>query len=160
MKSTTGSRKLDKVDLGILNALMEDAHMPYALIGERVHASEATVHVRLKKMHGAGFISGQQLIPNYAALGIEICAFLGIFLEKGKDYEPVLQALKEIPQVTEAHYVTGAFGIFCKIMCQNTEKLKSILYNDIQSIEGIQRTETIISLDNPISRPLHLSEGF
>jgi Lrp/AsnC family transcriptional regulator for asnA, asnC and gidA len=56
----------------------------------------------------------------------------------------------------EAHYITGAYSIFCKLICQNTEHLRTILNNQVQAIDGVRRTETFISLENSIHRSLKL----
>jgi len=66
--------------------------------------------------------------------------------------------LKRIPEVVSAHYTTGVYSIFAKVVCRDTEHLRSVLSNSIQSVQGIQRTETFISLHESINRPLVLSE--
>ncbi|HMP32636.1 MAG TPA: Lrp/AsnC ligand binding domain-containing protein, partial [Saprospiraceae bacterium] len=57
-----------------------------------------------------------------------------------------------------AHYTTGNYSIFAKLICRDTQHLRDTLSNKIQSIQGIQRTETFISLDETIERPLKLIE--
>ena len=64
-----------------------------------------------------------------------------------------------IPEIVSANYTTGLYNIFAKIVCRDTEHLKSVLHDKIQKIKGIQRTETFISLEESINRPLQL-QGF
>ena len=83
-------------------------------------------------------------------------AFLGIYLEKGSTYTDVIKQLNLIPEIVEAHYTTGVYSIFAKIRCKNTKHMRQILNEEIQSIKGIQRTETIISLEQSIDKHIIL----
>lgn len=88
---------------------------------------------------------------------IDLTAFIGIFLEKSAKYSEVVPQLKQIDEIVEAHYTTGGYGIFCKMVCANTDHLRKVLNEKIQSVEGIQRTETMISLEQSIRKtaPFH-----
>jgi Lrp/AsnC family transcriptional regulator for asnA, asnC and gidA len=54
--------------------------------------------------------------------------------------------------VVEAYYTTGNYSIFIKVMARSIDHLQDVLINKIQTIEAIQSTETLISLQNPICR--------
>jgi Lrp/AsnC family transcriptional regulator for asnA, asnC and gidA len=119
-----------------------------------VGVSVGTVHGRVKKMIDLGVINGTKLSVDYDKLGFDICAFLGIYLRESSLYDSASKALKKIPEVVEAHYTTGVYSIFVKILCKDTDHLRKVLSNEIQKIEGIQRTETFISLHESINRHL------
>ena len=89
-------------------------------------------------------------------MGYDISAFLGIYLNKSSLYEEVVQELKEIPEIVNAHYTTGNYSIFAKIVCRDTQHLRQVLHDNIQQIRGIQRTETFISLEESINRPIDI----
>ena len=144
----------DDTDLHIISILSFDAKTPYAEVGERIGVSAGTVHGRIKKMIDLGIINGSNLSVDYARLGFDICAFLGIYLRESSMYDSASKALKKIPEVVEAHYTTGVYSIFVKILCRDTDHLRAVLSGKIQKIEGIQRTETFISLHESINRPL------
>jgi len=150
--------KLDRLDRQILSILMENSNIPFSEIAKRVFVSGGTVHVRVNNMKTMGIITGANLRVDIAKLGYDICAFLGIFLEKSSFYQDVIRKLKDIPEVVEANYTTGNYGIFVKIYCKDTNHLRHILAEKIQKINGIQRTETFISLEESINRPLFLTE--
>ena len=57
-----------------------------------------------------------------------------------------------LEEVVEAYYTTGNYSIFIKVMAKSIDHLQDVLINKIQAIEAIQSTETLISLQNPISR--------
>lgn len=148
--------QVDKTDLKILEILMQDAKRPFTEVAKKVFVSGGTVHVRMNKMEDAGIVEKTTLKVNYAKLGYDITAFLGIFLEKSALYDKVLARLKAIPEITNIHYTTGNYSMFCKIHCRDTNHLKEVLHDKIQQVDGIERTETMISLEESLDRNLDL----
>ena len=149
---------IDSTDLRILSLLIENAALPYTEIGKRVFVSGGTVHVRMKKLEQMGIVKGSQLVIDPAKLGWDISAFLGIYLDKSSLYEQVATELESIPEVVNIHYTTGIYSIFIKIVCRDTGHLREILHDKIQKVNGIQRTETFISLEERINRSIPLAE--
>ena len=149
---------IDKTDLKILDILMADAKKPYTEVARKVAVSQGTVHVRMNKMLDAGIVEKTTLRINYAKLGFDITAFIGIYLEKSALYEKVLLKLKQIPEITNIHYTTGNYSMFVKIHCRDTNHLKEVLHDKMQQVEGIERTETMISLEESLDRSIILSE--
>lgn len=150
--------EIDKLDLQILSMLMEDAQKPYTEIAKALDVSGGTVHVRMKKLMKEHVVKGSHLEIDASKLGYDICAFVGMFLEKGSLYNKIVKQLEAIPEITEIHYTTGRYGIFLKIISRNTRELRSILNDKVQPIEGIQRTETFISLEESMKRPIQILE--
>lgn len=150
--------EIDKLDLQILSMLMEDAQIPYTEIAKNLQVSGGTVHVRMKKLIQMNVVQGSHLEIDASSLGYDICAFVGMFLEKGSLYNRIVKQLQEISEITEIHYTTGRYGIFLKIISRNTRELRSILNDKVQPIEGIQRTETFISLEESMKRPIQILE--
>lgn len=147
---------LDTLDIQILSILMEDASVPYTEIAKKLVVSGGTIHVRMKKMEELGVIRGSNLQINPQKVGFDITAFLGIYLEKGSQYKHAVEQLRQIKEVVELHYCTGTYSMFAKIICRDTNHLRQVLNEDIQSVSGIQRTETIISLEESIKRQIKL----
>jgi Lrp/AsnC family transcriptional regulator, regulator for asnA, asnC and gidA len=149
--------KIDNVDLKILEILMQDAKKPYTEVAKRAFVSGGTVHVRMNKMEEAGIVEKTTLKVNYAKLGYDITAFIGIFLQKSALYDQVMAALKNIPEITNIHYTTGNYSMFVKMHVKDTNHLKQVLHDKIQQVEGIERTETMISLEESLDRSLNLT---
>jgi Lrp/AsnC family transcriptional regulator for asnA, asnC and gidA len=142
--------KLDEIDHQILDMLIDNTRTPFTDIAKKLLISAGTVHVRVKKMEEAGIIKGSSLTLDYVKLGYAFIAYVGIFLEKTHQTKFVLERLQQIPYVTVAHITTGKFNIFCKIRAQDTTHAKNIIFK-IDDIEGISRTETMISLEESIN---------
>lgn len=141
---------LDEIDHQILDILIDNTRVPFTEISKRLLISAGTVHVRVKKMEDAGIIKGSSLNLDYVKLGYSFIAYVGIFLEKTQKTEFVLEELNKIPFVTVAHITTGKFNIFCKVRARNTKNAKDIIFM-IDDIEGVLRTETMISLEESIN---------
>lgn len=148
--------EIDKLDLQILSMLMTDAQTPYTEIAKQLDVSGGTVHVRMKKLVGLGIVKGSHLEVDAGKLGFDICAFVGMFLEDASMYNHIAKQLEAIPEITEIHYTTGRYSIFLKIVSKNTRELRTILNDKVQKITGIQRTETFISLEESLKRPIQV----
>jgi Lrp/AsnC family transcriptional regulator, regulator for asnA, asnC and gidA len=149
--------EIDHIDKQILSILMHDANRAYTDIAKEIHVSGGTVHVRMRKLKETlGIVTGAHLTIDYSKLGYDITAFLGIYLNHSSLYDEVSEKLKLIPEVVGAHYTTGNYSIFAKIICRDTNHLREVLHDKIQKIDGIQRTETFISLDESIDRPIDI----
>lgn len=150
--------EIDDLDRKILSILMRNAKKPYTDIAKELFVSGGTIHVRMKKLEDAGIVKGYHLAVDPSKLGYDISAFLGIYLDKSSLYEDVARDLASIPEVVAAHYTTGLYSIFAKIVCQDTKHLRDVLHDKVQKIKGIQRTETFISLQESINRPIHITD--
>lgn len=147
---------IDGIDKIILKRLIADARTPILSIAREIGISGAAIHQRLRKLEASGLISGSKFILNPKVLGYKTLAFVGIFLESASKYSEAIRRLKEIPEVIESHYTTGNYAIFIKILCRDNEHLMNLLNKEIQSIKGVARTETFISLDQQIDRQISL----
>ncbi len=141
---------LDEIDHQILDILIDNTRIPFTDISKRLLISAGTVHVRVKKMEEAGIIKGSSLNLDYVKLGYSFIAYVGVFLEKTKTINEVLEALTKIPFITVAHITTGKFNVFCKVRARNTHHAKDIIFS-IDDVEGVSRTETMISMEESIN---------
>ena len=142
--------KLDEIDRQILDLLIDNTRIAFTDIAKKLLISAGTVHVRVKKMEDAGIIRGSSLSLDYKKLGYTFIAYIGIYLEKTHQTKFVLQKLESMPFVTVAHITTGKFNIFCKVRAKSTDHAKEIIFA-IDDIEGVNRTETMISLEESIN---------
>ena len=150
--------EIDNIDLKILALLTEDAKMPYTEVAKKVFVSGGTVHVRMRKMEEMGIVKGTTLKMDYSKMGYDITAFLGVFLEKSSLYDQVIKKINQIPEIVKLHYTTGNYNIFLKLHCKDTNHLKDVLHDKIQRIEGLERTETIISLEESLNRHIQFGD--
>ena len=103
-------------------------------------------------MEELGIIKGTRILLNLPKLGYDVCCFVGIYVDKTSSYDSVFEEMSKIKEVVELHLTTGTYSVFAKVVCKNISDLQDILLNKINPISGIQRTDTIISLNQPIDR--------
>ena len=144
--------QIDNLDKSILMALMDNARAPYAELAKRFAVSPGTIHVRVEKMKQAGIIEGTRVQVNSKQLGYDVCCFIGIILKSARDYPAALAKLEQLEEVVEAYYTTGQYNIFIKVMTRSIDELQQVLVHRLQTIDEIQSTETLISLQQPIDR--------
>jgi len=147
---------IDGIDKKILRALMADARTPVLEISRQVGISGAAIHQRLRKLEKSGLIHSSKLIINPNVLGYSTLAFVGIYLDKAVSNTDAVRQLKNISEVIECHYTTGNWSVFIKILSKNNEHLMHLLNTKIQSIKGVSRTETYISLQQQINRQIKI----
>lgn len=145
-----GKIKLDEIDHQILDMLIDNTRIPFTDIAKKLLISAGPVHVRVKKMEESGIIRGSSLNLDYKKLGYSFIAYVGVFLKNTSQTKFVLERINEIPFVTVAHITTGKFNIFCKIRARSTEHAKEVIFM-LDDIEGVYRTETMISLEESLN---------
>ena len=156
MKRINQNIVLDDTDKKIIQFLSENARRSIMEIGRKIPISGAAVHQRIKKLEDAGVITGSRIEINTEALGYTTTAFVGIYLDKAAHNANAVNKLKKIPEITECYYTTGNWSVLIKVLCRDNEHLMSVLNKEIQSISGVSRTETFISLNQQIERQIKI----
>ncbi len=149
---------LDKLDLQIIQEMMEDAEISYADLGKKLFVSGGTIHVRIKKLEELKVVKGKKLSVDLKSLGYDVIAFIGVYLEKSSLYDSVAKELKKIPQIVRLNYTTGNYSMFAEIVCKDIQELRFVLHDELQKIKGIERTETFISLEESLDRNVVVSQ--
>lgn len=150
--------QIDETDRKILSLLVNDARKPFLEIARECGISGAAVHQRVRKMENCGIITGSRMMVKPSALGLNVCAFIGLELSEDNKYPEVVNALKHVPEVVECHFVTGKAALFLKVYCFNNDHLMEVLLNTIQRIPYVQSTDTMISLDEAFGRQVWVKE--
>lgn len=141
---------LDEIDHQILDILIDNARTPFTDIAKQLVVSAGTIHVRVKKMEDEGIIKGSTLTLDYEKMGYSFIAHVGIYLDKTSKTKQVINDLKKIANITIAYITAGKYNIFCKIRARDTTHAKEIIF-EIDDIDGVSRTETMISLEESIN---------
>ena len=142
--------KLDEIDRQILDLLIDNTRTAFTDIAKKLLISAGTVHVRVKKMEDLGIIKGSSLTLDYKMLGYNFIAYIGILIDRSRRTYEIIEELKKKPFITVAHITTGKYNIFCKIRAKGTEHAREIIFS-VDDVEGVLRTETMISLEESIN---------
>ena len=137
---------LDDFDIQILRQLEIDGRKAFSAIATELGISNTMVHQRVNRLTEQGILRGIKPVLDEKKIGYDWGAFTGITLEKDHDSERIIEALKNIPEVTECYYITGTYTLYLRIIAKNHEDMRRILYDKIDNIAGIAKTDSIIEL--------------
>jgi Lrp/AsnC family transcriptional regulator, regulator for asnA, asnC and gidA len=143
---------LDEFDKKILIQLEKDGRKAYSEIAKSLGISNTMVHQRVARMKRIGVLKGAGIILDERKLGYEWGAFTGIFLKEDSDSKKIIEALKGIPEVTECYYITGQYTLYIRIVAKNSEHMRQLIYDKIDNIEGVLKTESLIDFGAAFKR--------
>ncbi|MCS7105374.1 MAG: Lrp/AsnC family transcriptional regulator [Thermofilaceae archaeon] len=135
---------LDNVDKGLLRILQDNAKTPYSKISRELGISEATVHLRIRKLIKQGVVKRFQAILDPEKIGKDVVAIVALSADPRK-YDEVLEKLKAMPDVYDIYDVTGEYYTILKIRVGSREELTTVL-DEIGRIEGVESTRTMFVL--------------
>lgn len=144
---------LDKIDRRILSELRQDGRLTVTQLAEKVGLSSSPCWTRVKRLENLNIIEGYTAKINSKAIGINELFFIEITLERHDDeiLEQFSEALAYMPEVVEAHLVTGDYDYLLKVAVKNTEHYERFLRKNLYSMKGVRHTRSIFAL-----RPLKL----
>lgn len=139
---------LDELDRSLLLLLLEQ---PRA--GLREHArilgvARGTVAARFLRLQESGVLSGLAPQVSPAAFGYRMLAFVHLDLTQGM-LESVIEDLAAIPEVIEAHTVTGDGDVLCQVVARDTAELERVIQGLI-AVPGVVRTRSQMALTQRI----------
>ncbi|MFZ1751332.1 MAG: Lrp/AsnC family transcriptional regulator [Saprospiraceae bacterium] len=146
----------DPFDIKILHLLEADGRMPFSAIATELGISNTMVHQRVNKLIEHGILQGIKPIIDEKKVGYDWAAYTGLTLEKDYDSEKTIEALRAIPEVTECYYITGAYTLFIRLIAKNHAHMRHLLYDKIDNIPGISKTDSIMELGCAFRRNISL----
>lgn len=137
---------MDHYDTKILKRLEVDGRVPFSTIAAELGISNTMVHQRVQKLIDQGIMRGIHPVLDEKKMGFEWGSFTGLTLEKDHDTNRIIAALKAIPEVSECYFITGSYTLYLRILAKSNEHMRSILYDKIDNIPGVAKTNSIIEL--------------
>ena len=140
--------RLDEMDRKILVELQADAAQSLDEIARKVGSSKTPVWNRIRRMREAGVITRQTAILDPEALGLEACFFVLIRTsEHEADWQRrFLKALRERPEVLEAHRLAGDIDYILKVRVANA-RAYDIFYQALISEVRIYNVTALLSME-------------
>jgi Lrp/AsnC family leucine-responsive transcriptional regulator len=153
------NRKIDKLDLKILNILQVDGKVSNAEIARKVGKAPSAVLERVRKLKKGGIIEGFECIVDHKRLGRGLTAFTSIRVEEGVGATEVGNRLAEFPEVLEVHYTAGRDSYLVKVRVEDTESLQATLakFGTIDSVRDTNSTIVLTTVKESRVIPLSIS---
>ena len=147
------AHRLDALDKKILELVIADARIPFLEVARACNVSGAAIHQRIQKLTNISILKGSQFNIDPEKIGYETCAFIGLYLKDPEKFDDVVEELRKIPELVECHYTTGGYDMFIKLYAYNNHHLLNVIHDKLQPL-GLSRSETIISFNEAINRPI------
>ena len=146
--------RIDNLDKKILQIIMKNARIASKDVATVCGVSRAAIHQRIQHMIEEKIITGSGYNVDPKALGFATCTYVGVNLERGSQYRNVVPELEKISEIVECHFTTGPYTMLLKVYARDNQHLMTLLNDRIQIIPGVLSTETLISLEQSVSREI------
>ena len=143
--ATSDHGVIDRLDAALIELLAAEPRVGVLEASRRLRVARGTVQARLERLQERGVITGYGPEVDPAALGYEVTAFITLEIRQAGGHDPVAERLAAIPEVLEAHTITGAGDMLCRVVARTNADLQRVL-DAIVSTEGVVRSATLISL--------------
>jgi DNA-binding Lrp family transcriptional regulator len=136
---------LDDVNLRIMDMLGRDSSTPFVEIAKQIGISDATVHIRVRRLISEGVINKFTISVDNDLLGYDHLAFIGINVQPGFADESI-DGLSNLEEVLEIHEMHGAFDLLLKIRAKDLDQMREVVENKIGKLPRILETELMTVL--------------
>lgn len=136
---------LDDINLRIIDMLTQDASRPFVEIAKELGISDATVHMRVRRLAASGIIRRFTIATDSKLLGYDHLAFMGINTKEGAADE-VTSQLSQYDEILEIHEMHGRFDLLLKVRARNLEEMRDIVVNKIRRLPQITDAELMTVL--------------
>jgi DNA-binding Lrp family transcriptional regulator len=139
---------IDELDARLIKGLADSPRAGIMELARQLGVARGTVQARLDKLQRRGVITGFGPDLHLAGLGYQVLAFTTLEIAQGR-LTDVVEHLREIPEVLEAHATTGPGDLHCRVVARTNEHLQQVI-NRMLEVQGIARTTTQIALSEQI----------
>lgn len=139
---------VDELDARLIRLLATDPRVGVLEASRRLGVARGTVQARLDRLLARGVVRGFGPDVDPVALGFSVLAFATLEIAQGRGRD-VAAHLKAIPEVLEAHTITGPGDLLLRVVARDNADLQRVI-DRIVEVDGIVRTSTVIALSRPI----------
>lgn len=157
MNNKVLDNQFDALDRRIIKELADNSRIVFSQLAEKLNVSNSLVHQRVKKLEETGVFVKPVYQLDEIVLGYETSAFIQIMITHVDYLKSVAEELKKIPEVVECFNVAGRYALMVRIFTVNNAHLRDILYDRIQTIKGVEGTNTIFCFRTQFRRPIHVA---
>ena len=143
---------MDNIDKQLIRLLQENARSTISVLSNKVGLSMPAVSERVKRLEQNGIIKQFTALLNPDLVDKQLVALVHIGFENPKYMPDFIDFTKSEPDILECFKTTGHYEFTLKVQTKNTDTLENLL-NRIKSIQGVNKTHSIVVLSTVIDRP-------
>ncbi|WP_121436614.1 Lrp/AsnC family transcriptional regulator [Actinomadura pelletieri] len=140
---------IDELDGRLIELFTAEPRIGVLEASRRLKVARGTVQARLDRLARDGVIAGFGPEIDAAALGYSVTAFVTLQLRQAGGHDPVAARLAQVPEVIEAHTITGPGDMLCRIVARSNTDLQRVI-DVIVDVSGVERASSVISLATQI----------
>jgi DNA-binding Lrp family transcriptional regulator len=140
---------IDELDARLIELLTAEPRVGMLEASRRLRVARGTVQARLDRLQARGVITGYGPEISPAALDHGVMAFVTLEIRQAGGHDSVASQLAAIAEVLEAHTITGAGDMLCRVVARTNADLQRVI-DAIVDVPGVLRTSTVIALDTPV----------
>ncbi|QTX05401.1 Lrp/AsnC family transcriptional regulator [Agromyces archimandritae] len=147
---------IDRLDARLIALFADEPRIGVYEASRRLGVARGTVQARLDRLMRSGVVTGFGPDVDAAALGYPVTTYLEIEISQGERTSGMVDELRAIPEVIEAHTITGRADLLVRVVARSNTDLQRVV-DRIVRVPGIERTSTLVVLSTPIPsrmRPL------
>lgn len=142
--------RMDELDATLLSLYAAEPRIGVLEASRRLGVARATVQARLDKLVSRGVVTGWGPDLSPVALGYPVMAFLTLEIQQGAGYDTLAAGLADIPEVLEAHTITGVGDLWVRVVAVDNVDLQRVI-DRVLSLPGINRSTTVIALAEQVA---------
>ena len=146
----------DAIDIRILSELSSNARMPFSVLAKKLNVSNSLIHQRVKRLEEMNVLKNAVYLLDSEMIGYEAFAYTQIMVTHAKYLPLVISTLEKIKEIVECVNIAGRYALMVKIYAINNRHLRDVIYEKIQTIEGIEGTNTLMSFETSFRRTVSL----
>jgi Lrp/AsnC family leucine-responsive transcriptional regulator len=137
-------KKLDAIDLAILDALQRDGRLPNVTLAKMVGLSATPCAERVRALEAAGIIAGYHAHLDAEELDLGLTVFIEIAIDRTSEdaFNAFRTAVMTIPEVAECHMVAGGFDYLLKVLVHDMAAYRRFLGDVLAKVPGIRETRS------------------
>lgn len=136
---------IDELDGRLIEIFTAEPRIGVLEASRRLKVARGTVQARLDRLARDGVVAGFGPEIDPAALGYAVTAFVTLQLRQAGGHDPVAARLAQVPEVIEAHTITGPGDMLCRVVARSNTDLQRVI-DVIVDVAGVERASSVISL--------------
>lgn len=152
--------QFDRLDFQIVEQLSANARIAFSQIADQLGVSNSLIHQRVKKLKDSGLLRDAVFTLDPEILGYQTSAYCQLILVHTADIRAIIEELRNIPEITECVNIAGRYDVMLRIYARNNSHLRDIIYDKIQSIKGVEGSNTVIAFETAFNRSVPIPQLF
>ena len=140
---------LDELDRRLMLLFAREPKIGVLEASRRLQVARGTVQARLDRLEATGVVTGWAPTLDPAALGFPVSAFATLEITQAGGHQPVAEHLGAIPEVLEAHTITGAADLMVRLVARSNADLQRVI-DEVVASPHVVRASTVIVLATEI----------